>query len=179
MKPFEKKIDLIKLKNNKKYFHSFRPKKINENYGKNSHIFNTYDYEKTFNNLEYNKKVLKGLFSAALLRAFKRNEVEGEHILSIYALPDWQEFSQLAFKNKIKWKKNYHIGNVEFNLKNSKIKKKIYKTEIFLHHKALFGALSGVIHWNNLELGAHKIVRRSPEVFNRGIVNFLNFFSIS
>lgn len=179
LKPFKSKVDLIKLKNNKKYFLSLRPKKISENYGKNKHIFKSYDYENTFKNLDYNKKVLKGLFAAALSRALKRNEVRDEHILSIYALPDWKKFSNIAFKKDLKGRENYHIGDIEFNLNKSSKKNSINKTEIFLHYKALFGALSGVVHWNNLELGAHKLVRRTPEKFNRDIVNFLNFFSIS
>ena len=107
-----------------------------------------------------------------------KNEVKDKHILSIYAFPNWKIFYKKAFKNDVKNDSDYHIGDIKFNLENIDEKKKINKTVIFLHHKALFGALSGIVHWNNLELGAHKLVRRNPEVYNRDIVNFLNFFSI-
>ena len=178
LKPFGKKIDLLKSIKDKKYFNSFRPKKINENLSKNKHIHSHYDYEKTFQNLTYNPRVLKTLFNNSKTRAMSRSEVKNPHLLCIYALPDWKNFNNLVFKNKLDNKQKYLIGNVEFNLKNLKSKKKIHRTEIYINHKALFGAFSGIVHWNNLELGAHKIVRRYPEIYNKGIVDFLNFFSI-
>ena len=178
IKPFGKPLDLLKLVKSPDNIKKYRPSKITENYGKNKHKHDYYDYEKTFQNLNYNKKILKTLFKLSQSRAMLKNEVKDKHILSIYAFPNWKIFYKKAFKNDVKNDSDYHIGDIKFNLENIDEKKKINKTVIFLHHKALFGALSGIVHWNNLELGAHKLVRRNPEVYNKDIVNFLNFFSI-
>ena len=178
MKPFGNKVDLMKISEDKKLFEKHRPKRINENLTQNKNSHDLYDYEKTFFNLGYNKRILKKLFDNSKKRALSRCEVKDKHLLSIYALPNWKTFDDMMFKDKVNDKKKFLIGDIKFNCKSKNKKQKMNTTEIYLHHKALFGAFTGVVHWNNLELGAHKIVRRSPEVFNKGVVDFLNFFSI-
>ena len=179
LKPFAKKIDLIQIDQNIKRINNFRPRIITENSTKNKKKFDFYDYEKKFKGLDYNERILGKLFEASKKRAFNRNEVKDKHILKIYALPDWENFNDLMLKNKITNKEKFLIGDIKFNLESADKIDKVHKTDIYLHYKALFGVLTGVVHWNNLELGSHKIVRRYPEVFNKEIVDFMNFFSLA
>ena len=43
--------------------------------------FDFYDYEKTFSNLNYNKRILTKLFETSKQRALNRNEVKDKHLL--------------------------------------------------------------------------------------------------
>ena len=51
-------------------------------------------------------------------------------------------------------------------------------SNLFINRKALFGALTGVFHWNNLEVGSAFFVRRDPDEFSREAQNFLNFMAV-
>lgn len=49
---------------------------------------------------------------------------------------------------------------------------------LFIDRRALFAALTGVCHWNNLEIGSCFLVRRYPGIFLREAQNFLNFLTV-
>ena len=42
----------------------------------------------------------------------------------------------------------------------------------------LFGLLTGLYHWNNAIVGSHLTAIRQPDIFNREVDRFLNFFHI-
>lgn len=52
------------------------------------------------------------------------------------------------------------------------------KSNLFIDRKALFSVLTGICHWNNLEVGSGFFVRRDPDIFVREAQTFLNFLSV-
>jgi hypothetical protein len=52
------------------------------------------------------------------------------------------------------------------------------RSEIEIDSRYLFGLLTGVFHWNNAEVGSQYRTTRVPDVFQRHVQGFLNFFHV-
>ena len=61
---------------------------------------------------------------------------------------------------------------------NSKEKLGYPVSEITIDYRYLFGLLTGIYHWNNAEVGSLYLVKRKPDILNRGAQHYLNFLSI-
>jgi len=49
---------------------------------------------------------------------------------------------------------------------------------IEIDYRYLFGLLTGIYHWNNAEVGSQYMTTRVPDVYNRSVQRFLNFFVV-
>jgi len=49
---------------------------------------------------------------------------------------------------------------------------------IEIDYRYLFGLITGVYHWNNAEVGSQYMTTRVPDVYNRSVQRFLNFFTV-
>lgn len=49
---------------------------------------------------------------------------------------------------------------------------------IEIDYRYLFGLITGVYHWNNAEVGSQYMTTRVPDVYNRSVQRFLNFFVV-
>jgi len=52
------------------------------------------------------------------------------------------------------------------------------RSEITVDLRYMFGLMTGVFHWDNAAVGSHLHVRRHPDVFDRSVERFLNFFCV-
>ncbi|PZC46142.1 MAG: UDP-MurNAc hydroxylase [Chloroflexi bacterium] len=50
--------------------------------------------------------------------------------------------------------------------------------EIEIDPRYLYGLVTGLFHWNNASIGSHFTSSRTPDIFNRDAVGFLNFFHV-
>ncbi|MEK0326328.1 MAG: hypothetical protein QQN63_11560, partial [Nitrosopumilus sp.] len=49
---------------------------------------------------------------------------------------------------------------------------------IEIDYRYLFGLITGIYHWNNAEVGSQYMTTRVPDVYNRSVQRFLNFFVV-
>lgn len=120
------------------------------------------DYETL--NLDIDKIPFERLLRKAYERAMKANEYKGENYSLIITLP-----------------KGYYICNL-----NSYAEKSYYSDDITegprlileLDFIYLFGLITGIYHWNNAIVGSHITYKREPDIFNRDVQRFLNFFYV-
>jgi len=49
---------------------------------------------------------------------------------------------------------------------------------IDIDYRYLFGLVTGLYHWNNAEVGSQYMTTRAPDVYNRSVQRFLNFFHV-
>ena len=128
-----------------------------------------YDYEKEIF-IDSSKINFERLLKGAAKNAGKKNEIEGNYNYI---------FSVLE-KNKSIYKR-FHLKTEDSTIKeiyiNEKLELKQY-TEIFIDYRVLYGLLTSVYHWNNVEGGSHFKTKRVPIDFNPAALDYLNFFSI-
>lgn len=123
---------------------------------------NKLDYELL--NIPLNKIPFERLLRKAYDRAMKANEYRGDN-----------------YYIAIKLLKGYYLCNI-----NSYAEKAFYSDTLIvepnliieLDLRYLFGLITGIYHWNNAIVGSHLRVTRSPDIFNRNVNNFLNFFYV-
>lgn len=109
----------------------------------------------------------------------------------------WDRLLPKAYHNamdKLEYKgDNYHIiikfpGEKYFYMKLGGVQRDCYTINeviagmncslIEIDYRYLFGLLTGVYHWNNAEVGSQYMTTRVPDVYNRSVQRFLNFFTV-
>lgn len=152
-------------------------------YGTRSQPYKDFEYnafDKTINWGNYigftpEISLLKRQFWQAARRAHQKSEcrkdytfsfwVLNENIDHVHAAETPEAFSSLVGSC------NCNVEKDPFDISRSTI-----HSDIYIGKKELFGALSGIFHWNNLEVGSAFLVRRKPDIFAREMQQFLNFF---
>lgn len=134
-----------------------------EFYVNNNLLWLKMDYENL--NIPITKVPFERLLKKAYERAMKANEYKGNNYYII-----------------IKLLKGFFVCNI-----NSEAERCFY-TELLealppyslieIDMRYLFGLLTGIYHWNNAEVGSHFKTTRVPDVFNRDVQRFLNFFYV-
>ena len=160
-------IDLSSNKISKLRTKKYSLKEINKRI--NSIKKNKLDYEKDIN-IEYNKIDFIRLF----FQAYKKAQLKSELNNNYYFL------FKILDNNKIKGKLliNANRHKKEIRKINSKEKLGYPVSEITIDYRYLFGLLTGIYHWNNAEVGSLYLVKRKPDILNRGAQHYLNFLSI-
>lgn len=129
------------------------------------------DYKLIFRDLKFSQVPWERLFIKCYMNAHIKSESEKDHYIAIKYGKKYFTFN--TNKNK---KPEFNIGD-EHPLEFIKGGYPLY--EIYgVDYKYLFGLLTGIFHWNNAEVGSHLQAKRYPNVFNRDVHNFLNFFQV-
>ena len=82
---------------------------------------------------------------------------------------------------KLKNLKQYLVFNAKEN-KPSKmlcgVENLSRREEIFIDDRLFFGILTRLYHWNNAYIGSHYEVKRSPDIYSRKIIDYLNYLHV-
>lgn len=127
------------------------------------------DYEKHFN-MPYEEINFQLMIKKSLANALKKSEIKGKFFILFSILKE-----DLIFE---KFLVNTHDKNLLKIFKAIEIPKKDI-IEIVIDYRLLYGLLSGMYHWNNIDLGSQfKTKRPHKEGFISERQNFLNFFNM-
>ena len=127
------------------------------------------DYEKHFN-MPYEEINFQLMIKKSLANALKKSEIKGKFFILFSILKE-----DLIFE---KFLVNTHDKNLLKIFKAIEIPKKDI-IEIVIDYRLLYGLLSGMYHWNNIDLGSQfKTKRPNKEGFVSERQNFLNFFNM-
>lgn len=127
-----------------------------------------FDYENEILPAILKKVPFERLLRKAYERAMKANEYKGSDYYII-----------------IKLLKGFFVCNINSNMERcvyvellSALPDDAAYSLIEIDMRYLFGLLTGIYHWNNAEVGSHFKTTRVPDVFNRDVQRFLNFFYV-
>ena len=156
-------FDLETMKASKERENFYDPDKLKNFY---SSISNTkMDYEIEFANLPFEKIDFKKLLTLSYRNALARSSVSFEYLMVIKI----QNLNCIISLNK-------NFPKIEWSLDAASTS--IPRSEIEIDYRYLFGLITGIYHWNNAEIGSQYRVTRIPDIFNRDVQAFLNFFHI-
>lgn len=105
------------------------------------------------------------LIRRAFSNAIQKSEMDLDYYICI------KIYEQYFVINCNKNKHEFYILNLSDTLPEP-------RSEYSLDPRYLFGLLTKVFHWNNAEVGSHLVVRRQPNVYNKKVINFMNFLSV-
>lgn len=125
-----------------------------------------FDSDFKFANLKVEDLPLTRLLRSAYDRAIKKSLVTTPYFF-IFKLPDSKQVVISLNKNE-----------PFFEINTNTIEGYLPRSEIQVDSRYLFGLLTCIYHWNNAEIGSHFFVRRHPDIFNRDVQAFLNFFHV-
>jgi len=123
-------------------------------------INNEMDYMKEFKYLQADKIPWGKLLHKAAKNALAKNEFKGE-----------MYWIGIKFSDK-----TYVINLVSGSHGFFELKEPYSLIEI--DYRYLFGLITGVYHWNNAEVGSQYMTTRVPDLYNRSVQRFLNFFTV-
>jgi len=124
------------------------------------------DYMKDFKYLDAHKIPWGKLLHKAAQNAFDKSEYDGEYYAIIIRFADKQYVCNLHGRfSDFKSTDDDYEGYEPYSL-------------IEIDYRYLFGLLTGVYHWNNAEVGSQYMTTRVPDVYNRSVQRFLNFFTV-
>lgn len=127
-------------------------------------INNEMDYMKDFKYLQADKIPWGKLMPKAYRNAFDKCEYKGE-----------------SYEIFIKFNNKYYaccLGEKLSCFSAPPEKNDEPYSLIEIDYRYLFGLLTGVYHWNNAEVGSQYMTTRVPDVYNRSVQRFLNFFTV-
>lgn len=124
------------------------------------------DYERLIDEKEIHQLPIKKLIRFAYKKALAKSEVQQDYFYAIEIAKD--EFA--VFNTKID-------SNFLTFCKKDDLQKYSPRSEIYMDVRYLFGLMSQVYHWNNAEVGSQFMNRRFPNVFDRSVQRFLNYFT--
>ncbi len=128
------------------------------------------DYELYFKNLPFSKIPFKKLLPKAYYNALKFSQCDYTHY---YCFNINNEYSFCCSVNK----DNPHFFYTDEH--DNEIERISYpKNEISIDYRYLFGLITSVFHWNNAEVGSQFTTKRTPDIYDRKVQSFLNFFCI-
>ena len=132
-----------------------------------SSIVEPMDYMRDFKYLPPDKIQWGRLLGKAAKNAMEKSEFNGKYCIYIKFVDKCYEINletkEAGFIPKDK------IGGRAYRLPYSIIE---------IDYRYLFGLLTGIYHWNNAEVGSQYMTTRAPDMFNREVQRFLNFFVV-
>jgi len=149
------------------------------NYPKFVHTKKDYFWRESIK-FEPSENLLKRLLIESAKRAHIKSECDSNCYFSFYAYQN-PSVLQDIFNSKKPYKKMNSLITINCNKDTEPFMvEKIPKihSHLFIESKALFAVLTGICHWNNYEIGSAFQVRRIPDLYDRSMSNYLNFFSV-
>lgn len=126
------------------------------------------DYEVKLANLEIQDVPWAVLLRSAFLSALRKSLVKTDFFLII------------RLGDELNFVMNFNSGIEPFfkRIGSMEVDSFLPRSEMSIDFRYLFGLVTGLWHWNNAEIGSHFKIKRVPDVYNREVQAFLNFFHV-
>ena len=125
------------------------------------------DYLRDFGDLEPDRIPWGRLLHKAYHSAMDKLEYKGDYYKIIIKMPDDKFFYM-----------HLNEGHRDCYMQTELLAGMHHYSLIEIDYRYLFGLITGVYHWNNAEVGSQYLTTRHPDVYNRNVQNFLNFFAV-
>ena len=129
-------------------------------------------------NFEPSSSLLKRLLTKSVLNAHPKSEASLDLHWSIYIYPSTINFDEVLrdcnLVSDFLMSFNCNSNSSPFDLNSTPA----IHCSMYIDAKALFAVLTGICHWNNYEVGSVFSVRRTPNVYDRSMYNYLNYCNL-